>query len=67
MGEMEGTLNVVGILDGRYLLVEFSDHNGNVCYFHTDIRVVWLPDGSSLWDFLNQKVTDEEITAALID
>ncbi|MFG6336305.1 MAG: hypothetical protein K1W20_12710 [Lachnospiraceae bacterium] len=67
MGEQNGTLNVVGILDGRYLLVEFSDHNGNVCYFHTDVRVVWMPDGTSLGDFLSREATDEEITAALIN
>lgn len=67
MGDMEGTLNVVGVLDGRYLLVEFSDDSGNVCYFHTDIRVVWLPDGTSAWDFLSQEATEEEITAQLID
>lgn len=67
MGDMEGTLNVVGVLDGRYLLVEFSDSNGNVCYFHTDIRVVWLPDGTSLGYFLSEEATDEDITAALID
>lgn len=64
---MEGEMNVTGVLDGRYLLVEFSDHKGNVCYFHTDIRVVWLPDGTSLLDFINKDATDEEITAALID
>lgn len=64
---MEGTMTVVGILDGRYLLVEFSDHNGNVCYFHTDARVVWMPDGTSLSDFLTIRATDEEIDAALID
>jgi len=64
---MEGEMNVTGVVDGRYLLVEFSDSDGNVCYYHTDARVVWLPDGTSLWDFMNKGVTDEEITAALID
>lgn len=62
---MDGTVS--GVLDGRYLLVEFSDNNGNVCYFHTDARIVWLPDGTSVWDFLNGCATDEDITAALID
>ncbi|MFG6334523.1 MAG: hypothetical protein K1W20_03475 [Lachnospiraceae bacterium] len=67
MGDLDGTMNVSGVLDSRYLLVEFSDHNGNVCYFHTDTRVVWMPDGTSLGDFFSREATDEEITAALIN
>lgn len=51
----------------RYIMAEFQDSNGNIIYFHTDVRVVWMPDGASLGDFLNKEATDEEITAALID
>ena len=61
---MEGT--VVGIIDVRYLLVEFQDNNGNVCYFHTDFRVVWLDDETSLATFLKEN-TDEEIDAMIDD
>lgn len=53
----------VSVIDGRYLLVEFQDADGNVCYFHTDARVVWLPDGTSLYAFLNADVTDEQINS----
>ena len=61
---MEGTVNVLGAVDGRYLLVEFQDANGNVCYFHTDFRVVWLDDETSLATFLKEN-TDEEIDAII--
>ncbi len=58
--EMEGTLKVTSV-DGRYLLVEFSDYQGNVIYFHTDSRVVWMQNGKSLEAFLSTEVTDEQI------
>ena len=61
---MEGTATVVGVIDGKYLLVEFQDSDGNVCYFHTDARVVWLPDGTALATFLKEE-TDEEIEAMI--
>lgn len=61
---MEGTASVVGTVDGRYLLVEFQDSNGNVCYFHTDFRVVWLDDETSLATFLKEN-TDEEMDAMI--
>lgn len=58
---MDGIGNVLAVIDGRYLLVEFQDHNGNVCYFHTDARVVWMPDGTSVYDFLTKETTDAQI------
>lgn len=57
---MEETINVLGIVDGRYLLAEFQDHKGNVIYWHTDFRVVWLDDETSLATFLKEN-TDEDI------
>ena len=59
----EDNTNTGAVIDGRYLLVEFQDSNGNVCYFHTDARVVWLPDGASLYDFLNSDISDEQINS----
>ena len=51
----------------RYRREEFQDHKGNVIYWHTDGRVVWLPDGDSLWDFIKDDVTDDQITQILMN
>lgn len=51
----------------RYRREEIQDYEGNVIYHHTDAAVVWLPDGTSLENFLSKNATEEEITAALID
>lgn len=49
----------------RYIMAEFQDSNGNIIYFHTDARVVWLPDGTSLYALLNGTMTDEQINTIL--
>lgn len=49
----------------RYIMAEFQDSNGNIIYFHTDARVVWLPDGTSLYDVLAAKISDEQINTIL--
>lgn len=49
----------------RYIMAEFQDSNGNIIYFHTDARVVWFPDGTSLYALLNETMTDERINAIL--
>ncbi|MCM1040414.1 MAG: hypothetical protein NC434_13940 [Ruminococcus sp.] len=51
----------------RYRREEFQDSDGNAIYFHTDARVVWIPDGDSLWDFIKDDVTDERIAQILMD
>lgn len=49
----------------RYIMAEFQDANGNIVYWHTDARVVWLSDGTSLDAYLNADVTDERINKIL--
>lgn len=49
----------------RYIMAEFQDANGNIIYWHTDARVVWLPDGTSLYAFLNDEVTDAMLNGIL--
>lgn len=49
----------------RYIMCEFQDSNGNIVYWHTDARVVWLPDGTSLYTYMDADVTDEQINAIL--
>lgn len=49
----------------RYIMAEFQDSNGNIMYWHTDARVVWLPDGTSLYAYLNADVTDGQIDKIL--
>ena len=51
----------------RYRIEELQDHEGNVIYPQTDARGVWLPDGNTLFNFLNTRASDAEIEAALID
>lgn len=51
----------------RYRLEEAQDSEGNVIYWHTDARVIWLPDGMSLADFLKDDVTNKQINAILND
>ncbi len=48
-----------------YIMAEFQDYRGNIIYWHTDARVVWFPDGTSLYDFLSADVTDEQIDRIL--
>lgn len=62
--QLEGTMTLTSV-DGRYLLVEFSDYQGNVIYFHTDSRVVWMQNGKSLESFLGTEITDEQIKSIL--
>ncbi len=62
---VEGTATITEI-DGRYLLVEFQDYKGNVCYFHTDARVTWLKDGNNVQNYLdNSEMTDSQINEIL--
>lgn len=49
----------------RYIMAEFQDSKGNIVYWHTDVRVVWLPDGTSLYTYIDADVTDEQINAIL--
>ncbi len=51
--------------NGRYIMAEFQDSDGNIIYWHTDARVVWLPDGTSLDTYLNADVTDDLINEIL--
>lgn len=58
---LEGTA-VVTEVDGVYRLVEFQDYQGNVCYFHTDARVTWMADGTSVESFMrNSELTEAQI------
>lgn len=50
-----------------YRIEEIQDSEGNVVYPQTDARGVWLPDGSSAWDFLKEDVADEQIAQILMD
>ncbi len=63
----DNIVNVTAVVDGRYLLAEYQDHLGNVYYFHTDPRVVWMPDGTSLYAYLTAPVTDEQINSIFTD
>lgn len=49
----------------RYIMCEFQDSQGNIIYWHTDARVVWLPDGTSLYAYMDANVTDDQINAIL--
>lgn len=49
----------------RYIMAEFQDDEGNIIYWHTDARIVWLPDGTSLYAFLNSAVTDTTLNGIL--
>lgn len=51
----------------NYRKEEFQDENGDVIYPHTDARVVFLPDGMTVYDFLNNEVTNEQINQILAD
>lgn len=42
----------------RYRMEEFQDNEGNVVYPHTDARVTWMQDGTSLHAYLS----DSELT-----
>ena len=42
----------------RYIMAEFQDDKGNIIYWHTDARVVWLPDGTSLYAYMDADVAD---------
>lgn len=49
-------------MDGsRYLLIELQDSDGNVLYPHTEVKGIWLPDGTSMYDCLLTESTDEKI------
>ena len=52
-------------MNGKYIMAEFQDADGNIIYWHTDARVVWLPDGTSLNVYLDADVTDEQIDKIL--
>lgn len=58
---------MAGTEANRYRREEFQDYEGNVVYPHTDARVVWMPNGKSLWDFCKDDVTDEQIAQILMD
>lgn len=49
------------------LRIQFQDSNGNIIHWHTDARVVFFPDGTSLYALYNNEVTDEQINQILAD
>ncbi len=58
---MDGTMNTTDMTEARVRITEFQDYQGNVHYFHADARSTWMPDGSSVYDFLTAETTGEQI------
>lgn len=60
--KIQGTATIATV-DGRYLLVEFQDYQGNVLYFHTDARATWLQDGTSVQAHLDDyELTESDLS-----
>lgn len=56
-----GRESVTGTIEGRAVISEFQDYQGTVHYWHTDARATWMPDGTSVYDFLTKETTDAQI------
>ncbi len=42
-------------------VVELQDHDGNIIHPHTEAKVVFLPDGSTLEENMNENIIEEDV------
>lgn len=46
---------------GRYLPTELSNKDGDIVYPHSDASIIWMEDGKSVQQALNDAVTEDDI------
>lgn len=42
-------------------VVEFQDSDGNIIHPHTEAKGVFLPDGSTLEERMNENISEEDV------
>lgn len=45
--------------------IELQDHEGNIIHPHTETSLVFMNDGKTLDEVMNEEVTEEEIRAII--